>query len=142
MNGEILRLVDTLHRDKDIDKEIIFEGVEACILSAVRKKLGESEEFRVAIDRESGETEVFEGEEKIPISDLGRLAALQGKQVLFQKIREAERDRIYDEYEQKVGNLAVLDLLVIPVKTGIQLLPCIRAAGAVVWTPVFIGVTE
>ncbi len=105
MNGEILRLVDTLHRDKDIDKEIIFQGVEACILSAVRKKLGESEEIRVAIDRESGETTVFEGEEKIPISDLGRLAALQGKQVLFQKIREAERDKTFAEYEHRIGKL-------------------------------------
>ena len=105
MNGEILRLVDTLHRDKDIDKEIIFQGVEACILSAVKKKLGESEDFSVTIDRESGEAEVFEGDEKIPISDLGRLAALQGKQVLFQKIREAERDKTFDEYEHRIGKL-------------------------------------
>ncbi len=105
MNSEILRLVDTIHRDKDIDKEIIFEGVEQCIETAVRRKLGEECDVRVAIDRESGETTVYQDGEEIPISDLGRLAALQGKQVLLQKIREAERDRIFDEYEAKIGKL-------------------------------------
>ena len=44
MDGtEILRLVDTIHRDKEIDKEIIFLGIEAALQSAVRKKFGESE---------------------------------------------------------------------------------------------------
>ena len=108
MNGEILRLVDTIHRDKNIDKDVIFQGVEACIVSAVRKKIGdvpEEADVRVRIDRESGETTVYEGDEVIPISDLGRLAALQGKQVLFQKIREAERDKIFDEYETKLGKM-------------------------------------
>ncbi|HZN59418.1 MAG TPA: NusA N-terminal domain-containing protein, partial [Planctomycetota bacterium] len=43
MNGEILRLVDSIHRDKDIEKEVIFQGIEAALLSAVKKKVGESE---------------------------------------------------------------------------------------------------
>ncbi len=105
MNGEILRLVDTIHRDKDIDKEIIFQGVEACIVTAVKKKVGEETDVRVTIDRETGETTVFEGETVVPISDLGRLAALQGKQVLFQKIREAERDKVFAEYEHRLDKL-------------------------------------
>ena len=39
---EILRLVDTIHRSKEIEKEIIFQGIEACLLSAVHRKHGES----------------------------------------------------------------------------------------------------
>jgi N utilization substance protein A len=105
MNGEILRLVDTIHRDKEIEKEIIFQGIEAALLSAVKKKLGESEATRVVIDRETGEVKVLEGDEEITVEDLGRIAAMTGKQVLFQKIREAERDRIYQEYSDKVGKL-------------------------------------
>jgi transcription termination/antitermination protein NusA len=105
MNGEILRLVDTLHRDKDIEKEIIFQGMEAALLSAVKKKLGESETIRVVIDRVTGATKVIDQEKVILIEDLGRIAAMTGKQVLFQKIREAERDKIYAEYEDKVGKL-------------------------------------
>lgn len=106
MSDEILRLVDTIHRSKEIEKEIIFLGIEAALLSAVRKKTGsESEETRVVIDRNTGETRAYEGEDEIGIQDLGRLAAMSGKQVLFQKIREAERDRIYEEYEEKAGKL-------------------------------------
>ncbi len=105
MNGEILRLVDTIHRDKDIDKEIIFQGVEAALLSAVKKKLGDLETLKVVIDRVSGESTVLDGEKVLEHVDLGRLAAMTGKQVLFQRIREAERDKVYGEYEEKTGKL-------------------------------------
>ncbi|MEE3181906.1 MAG: transcription termination factor NusA, partial [Planctomycetota bacterium] len=102
---EILRLVDTIHRSKEIEKEVVFQGIEAALLSAVRKKLGETETATVIIDRETGETTVTEDGKQIDAEDLGRLAAMSGKQVLFQKIREAERDRIFEEYEDKIGQL-------------------------------------
>ena len=105
MNGEILRLVDTIHRDKDIEKEIIFQGIEAALLTAVKKKLGESESVRVVIDRITGEPKIVDEEKEVIIEDLGRIAAMTGKQVLFQRIREAERDKIYGEYEEKLGKL-------------------------------------
>ena len=107
MNGEILRLVDSVHRDKDIEKEIIFQGIEAALLSAVKKKLGESETLNVVIDRVTGDAKAVDQEKEISIEnlDLGRIAAMTGKQVLFQKIREAERDKIFAEYEEKVGKL-------------------------------------
>ncbi|HLU48624.1 MAG TPA: NusA N-terminal domain-containing protein, partial [Planctomycetota bacterium] len=65
MNDEILRLVDTIHRSKEIEKEIIFAGIEAALLSAVKKKYGESETARVHIDRRTGETRAFDGEKEI-----------------------------------------------------------------------------
>ena len=102
---EILRLVDTIHRSKEIEKEIIFQGIEACLLSAVHRKHGESEADTVVIDRETGETIVRQNGEEIDAEELGRLAAMSGKQVLFQKIREAERDKIFEEYEGKIGQL-------------------------------------
>ena len=43
MNGDLLRIIDTLHRDKAIEKEVIFEGIEAGILSAVKKRFINSE---------------------------------------------------------------------------------------------------
>ena len=56
MNGnEVLRVVDALHRDKNIDKEIVFEGIEQAILSAARKHFGEDFELEVTVDREHGE---------------------------------------------------------------------------------------
>src|SRR5580704_19647177 len=53
MNGsEVLRIVDAIHRDKNIDKEIVFEGIEQAIISAARKHFGEESPLEVHIDRE------------------------------------------------------------------------------------------
>lgn len=110
MNGnEILRIVDAIHRDKNIDKEIVFEGIEQAIISAARKHFGEESEITVDIDRESGEPSAqVNGTDLQPdeIGDLlGRIAAQTAKQVMIQKIREAERDAQYDEYTQMRGQM-------------------------------------
>jgi len=103
MNGnEILRIVDAIHRDKGIDKETVFEGIEQAILSAARKHLGEEAEIIVFIDRDSGEPSVTcDGEKLDPdvLGDLlGRVSAQTAKQVMIQRIREAERDTLFDEF--------------------------------------------
>ncbi len=103
MNGnEILRIVDTIHRDKGINAEIVFEGIELAIQSAARKHFGDEALLVVAIDRETGQPSVKVDEEELEpdeIGDLmGRVAAQTAKQVMIQKIREAERDSLYDEY--------------------------------------------
>ena len=52
MNGpEVLRIVDAIHRDKHIDKGIVFEGIEQAILSAAKKHYGEEEQLEVKIDQ-------------------------------------------------------------------------------------------
>jgi N utilization substance protein A len=103
MNGtEILRIVDAIHRDKAIDAEIVFEGIEQAILSAARKHFSEEEQLEVRIDRESGEPALIcDGRMLDPelLGDLlGRISAQTAKQVMIQKIREAERDTLYEEY--------------------------------------------
>lgn len=105
--SEILRLVDTLHRDKDIDPEVVFQALEAAILSAARKHFGNSDEVRITIDRETGEIQAWDGEEKLHVdpSELGRIAAQTARQVMLQKIREAERDVIYDDFETQVSTI-------------------------------------
>ena len=52
--SEVLRIVDTIHRDKNIDKEIVFEGIEAALVSAAKKHFGEDQEIVVQIDRTDG----------------------------------------------------------------------------------------
>jgi len=110
MNGsEVLRIVDAIHRDKNIDKEIVFEGIEQAIISAARKHFGEESQIEVHIDRDGGEPSVsVEGQplQKDEIGDLlGRIAAQTAKQVIIQKIREAERDALFDEYEALRGHI-------------------------------------
>ena len=51
---EILRIVDAIHRDKNIDKEIVFEGIEAALVSAAKKHYGEEADIVVNIDSEDG----------------------------------------------------------------------------------------
>lgn len=103
MNGsEVLRIVDAIHRDKSIDKGIVFEGIEQAILSAARKHYGEESAVVVIINRESGEPAVtYEGAavnaDELGVI-LGRISAQTAKQVMIQKIREAERDSLHDEY--------------------------------------------
>lgn len=103
MNGdEIKRIVDAIHRDKQIDKDIVFEGIEQAILSAARKHFSEEEVLEVKIDRDTGEPSLTcDGAFLEPelIGDLlGRISAQTAKQVMIQRIREAERDSQYEEF--------------------------------------------
>lgn len=101
----LLRLVDLLHKDKDIDKDIVFRGIESALESAARKRLKTSEAISIKIDRATGEIAAMQGEQEIDLSDLGRITAQTAKQVIIQKIKEAERDVIYDEYVDRKGTI-------------------------------------
>jgi len=105
-NPEILRLVESIHREKDVDKEIVFKALESALASACKKKPGGAKsEIVVHIDRNTGEIIAMDGDERIPVSQLGRIAAQTAKQVLIQRIREAERDIIFDEYSGRIGKM-------------------------------------
>ena len=104
--SELLRIVDSIHRDKNIDKEIVFEGIEAALVSAAKKHYGEDEEIEVYIDRETGAiTGSHDGVPLDPDEMSERIGAQTAKQVMIQKIREAERDALYDEYTEQKGQL-------------------------------------
>jgi N utilization substance protein A len=104
MNGEVLlQEIERIHRERDVDKEVIFQGLESALASAFRKKFENSD---IAIDRKTGEIRALsETGEPIPTETLGRIAAQTAKQVLIQKIREAERNVIYDEFEKYKGDI-------------------------------------
>ena len=59
MNKEILMVVDAVSNEKGVDKEIIFEALEAALASATRKKYGEDIDVRVAINRKTGDYDTF-----------------------------------------------------------------------------------
>ena len=104
--SEVLRIVDAIHRDKNIDKEVVFEGIEAALVSAAKKHYGEEADIVVQIDRESGEISgICDGEPLDSEETVGRIGAQTAKQVMIQKIREAERDALHDEYTDLVGEM-------------------------------------
>ena len=141
MTKEILMVVDAVSNEKGVDKEIIFEAIEAALASATRSRHGEDIDVRVAIDRETGEYEtfrcwlVFEDESpdlefpdrelrmidavdidekaepggyvEVPMDsvEFGRIAAQTAKQVIVQKVREAEREQVVEEYKDREGEL-------------------------------------
>ncbi len=104
---DFLRMIDVIHRDKDIPKEVIFAALEEALALGARKRLGAGEDLVVKIDRKSGEISMEDDEEvyEFDLQELGRIAAQAVKQVMLQKFREAERDVLYDEYENRVGQL-------------------------------------
>jgi transcription termination/antitermination protein NusA len=104
--NELLRIVDAIHRDKNIDKEIVFEGIEAALISAAKKHYGEESDVVVEIDRTSGAIRgSHDGVPMNPTEMAERIGAQTAKQVMIQKIREAERDSLYGEYEELKGQL-------------------------------------
>jgi transcription termination/antitermination protein NusA len=104
--SEVLRIVDAIHRDKNIDKEIVFEGIEAALVSAAKKHYGEEADIVVNIDREDGSIRAtYDGRELDSEETVGRIGAQTAKQVMIQKIREAERDALHDEYTELIGHM-------------------------------------
>jgi len=105
MNGDLLRLVDGISRDKSISKDQVFADLEAAMESAVRKAYDDPEEVTVSIDRMTGEIQATTDGEPISMRDLGRIAAQTAKQVMIQKIREAERSSIFEEFQDRQGQI-------------------------------------
>jgi len=103
---ELLRIVDAIHRDKNVDKEVVFGAIEAALVSAAKKQYGEEEDIVVQIDRKDGSISgTHNGAPLDPEETVGRIGAQTAKQVMIQKIREAERDALYDEYHELTGQM-------------------------------------
>ncbi len=134
-------VVDAVSNEKGVDKEIIFEAIEAALASATRKRHGDDIDVRVAIDRTSGDYDTFRrwkvfaddsNELEVPDRELrledaldmdpnaevdgyveepmesiafGRIAAQTAKQVIVQKVREAERAQVVEEFQDRVGDM-------------------------------------
>lgn len=104
--GEVLRIVDSLHRDKSIPKEIVFVAIESALVSAARKHFGEEADIEFNIDRESGDISGRCGEQQLDYEEVvGRIGAQTAKQVIIQKVREAERDAQMIEFDQQIGEI-------------------------------------
>ncbi len=143
-NKEILMVVDVVSNEKEIDRSVLFEAIEAALEMATKKLYRDDIAVRVAIDRVSGDYESFRQwevveadpefenglenpdaqilledaqkkdptlevgsfiEEPIESADFGRIGAQAAKQVIVQKVREAERRKVYELYKDKVGEL-------------------------------------
>ena len=104
--NEMLRIVDSVHREKGIDKELVFQAIETALVTAAKKHYGELADVQIRIDRETGAMSgTHDGVVLDPEEMSGRIGAQTAKQVIIQKIREAERDQLLGEYGEQVGTL-------------------------------------
>ena len=105
MSVDLVRIVDSIHRDKNIPKDILFDGIQSALTTAARKHYPEAGDIEVHIDRETGAIDATKDGVKMDPSELGRILAQTAKQVIIQKIREAERDSLFDEFEDQRADL-------------------------------------
>ena len=105
MSVDLVRIVDSIHRDKNISKDILFEGIQSALATAAKKHYPDAAEILVNIDPDSGQIEATKDGARMDPSELGRIAAQTAKQVIIQKIREAERDSLFEEFEDQRGDL-------------------------------------
>jgi N utilization substance protein A len=109
MNEELLAALERIEREKGISKEVLFKAIESALVSAARKVIEDKdidkEDITVKIDDKTGEVKVYKKDTEVKSGKFGRIAAQTAKQVIIQKIREAERDVVFDKYSQKAGTI-------------------------------------
>ncbi len=137
MSKALIAGITQVANEKGLDREVIFEAIEAALISAYKRNYGSVANVTAEVDRVTGEmnilaerevvedviserTEITEEEAKkidpnaelgdvIQVKtnpdDFGRIAAQTAKQVILQRIREAERDTVYENFAHRVGEL-------------------------------------
>jgi N utilization substance protein A len=107
MSNELMMILDHIERERGIAKDILIAAVESAMVSAVKKAIGAktSENIKVVIDRATSAIKAYVDDEEIKSVDFGRIAAQTAKQVIIQKIREAEKDVIFSEFSAKIGDI-------------------------------------
>lgn len=106
MNEDLLTILDQMEREKGIDKELLFKAIESALASAAKKIVGNKEaEVAAVIDRSTGQITIMSEGKPVKSAEFGRIAAQTAKQVIIQKIREAERDIVLEDYTKRIGTI-------------------------------------
>ncbi len=107
MGSAIIELVDKLHEERKIGKDVIFKGIASAIQVAAERHFQVEEGVHVSIDEATGHIIAKYGEQELDPGLLGRIAAQSAKQMIIQKIREAESDTVFNEFTGKKYELLV-----------------------------------
>ncbi len=137
MISDLARLIDVVHREKNIPRDVLIEVLESAMVAAARKRYGQERDIEAQFNEDLGEVELFEfrtvveeiededteilldqarelddqfeiGDSVgliIQVEELGRIAAQTAKQVIIQKIRDAEREMTFNEFKDRKGEL-------------------------------------
>lgn len=133
----IVDVIRTIAATREIPEDVLFESIQAALVTAFKKNFGSNRVARIEFDRETGEIQVYsryrvvekviQPENEISLKDakeidvmyelddvverrespedFGRISAMAAKQVVVQRIREAERSSIYEEFKARENEL-------------------------------------
>jgi N utilization substance protein A len=130
----LIDVLQSIAKERNISFEMLLEGLEAALLTAYKRHYGSEANAIVVVDRQTGEYRVYHRrtvvedvidskleisvkeagapyqagdfyDEEVKPKDFGRIAAQTAKQVIVQRIREAERDTVYNKYSRKLHDL-------------------------------------
>jgi len=150
MSKALIAGINQVATDKGLDREVIFQAIEAALVSAYRRNYGSVANVTAEVDRTSGDMHVFAEREvvedvmnprteiteqdvrkiqptaklgdvvRVPSTpdDFGRIAAQTAKQVILQRIREAERDTVYENFAHQVNEIVSTQVRSIDAQSG------------------------
>lgn len=102
MNTELIAVLEHMEREKGVSRSVLIDAISSALESAARRILNDKEvDVQVTIDQTSGEIIVNADGKRLSSKEFGRIAAQTAKQVIIQKIRDAERDVIFEEFNPK-----------------------------------------
>ena len=134
-SNEILEVVDSVSTEKGLDKDLIFKAIEIAIASASQRHFHEDADLFVKVNRETGEysthrnwlvfdkddeefhheTHISSDDSKLNIGEIfsseqenitfGRIETQAARQVMLQKVREAEREKVVEQFKSQNNKL-------------------------------------
>mgnify|MGYP000595607110 CR=1 FL=1 len=150
MSKALIAGINQVATDKGLDREVIFEAIEAALVSAYKRNYGPAANITAKVDRVTGEMRIYterevveevlnerteitldEAKRYVPNArlgdviavpstpnDFGRIAAQTAKQVILQRIREAERDTVYENFAHRIGEVITAQVRSIDAQSG------------------------
>ncbi len=108
--AELKAVVEYMESEKGVEREVIIRAIESALQGVAEKVGGEDPDLRIEIDRRTFERKAYrrlsDGSEiQTTPPPMGRIAAQTAKQVIMQKIRNAEKELIFDEYKDRIGEI-------------------------------------
>ncbi len=150
MSKALIAGINQVAADRGLDREVIFEAIEAALVSAYKRNYGSVSNVTAEVDRETGEMKIYAEKEvveevmnphtevaleearqyepeaqlgdviRVPSvpDEFGRIAAQTAKQVILQRIREAERNTVYENFKHRVGEIITVQVRSVDYSSG------------------------
>lgn len=110
LKSEFALALNQICAERGIDPQVVIESIKQAIMAALKRDLGLEEEatlegYTVTVNEDTGAIVISKDGVDATPAGFGRIAAQVAKQVIMQRVREAEKDAIIGEYEGKVGSM-------------------------------------